>query len=468
MLASSHLDGQNCAAAPTPPGPPARPATSGRDPTQDADWRRLLTHLPSDWAATAQATHALQRRRAIRSVEDLLRLVLVYALWDWSLNLVGAWATTLGLAHLSDVAVLKRLRGCLPWLQTLLPAVLHLAPSMGPGGALRLRIVDASVLTQPGSRGTDYRLHLSWDLGQARIAGAEVTDAKGGETLVRYPVQPGEITLADRGYAHPRGLGKLLGDGGQAVVRIHFQNLPLWAENDQPLAVVAWLRTLDPTEPAERAAWVRTPSGAFRLRLLARPLSAQAAEAARRRLRQQARKRGRTPDKTSLDAAGYLTVVSNLDPTIWSAEQVLQLYRCRWQVELSFKRLKGLLDLDALRARTSTLAQVYLLGKLLGAALIERTRPTQTQPVDQWLAATDRPISLWRWFAWWVVAVRTAVRGPLTLTQLEAALPQLGRYFCDRPRPRRQQAAWARLLAHTGPPGPENIHSTFPSVLACA
>ena len=56
------------------------------------------------WASW-RATGALQRRRKVQTSAALMRLVLAYSLWDWSLRKVGTWATVLRLAELSDVAV---------------------------------------------------------------------------------------------------------------------------------------------------------------------------------------------------------------------------------------------------------------------------------------------------------------------------------------------------------------------------
>ena len=47
-----------------------------------------------------------------------------------------------------------------------------------------------------------------------------------------------------------------------------------------------------------------------------------------------------------------------------SAQTIMGLYRCRWQVEIAIKRWKSVLDVDALRAKaTSPLAEVWLHGK---------------------------------------------------------------------------------------------------------
>lgn len=53
-----------------------------------------------------------------------------------------------------------------------------------------------------------------------------------------------------------------------------------------------------------------------------------------------------------------------------SDEDIADLYRMRWQIEISFKRLKSLLSLNALRAKDPALARSYLRGKLNAAVLI--------------------------------------------------------------------------------------------------
>ncbi|WP_205940862.1 transposase, partial [Escherichia coli] len=51
----------------------------------------------------------------------------------------------------------------------------------------------------------------------------------------------------------------------------------------------------------------------------------------------------------------------------YSAEQVADCYRLRWQIELAFKRLKSLLHLDALRAKEPA----WIFANLLAAFLID-------------------------------------------------------------------------------------------------
>ena len=54
-----------------------------------------------------------------------------------------------------------------------------------------------------------------------------------------------------------------------------------------------------------------------------------------------------------------------------ASQTLLELYRCRWQVELGFKRLKSLLQLGHLKKTDPQGAKAWLQGKLLIASLIE-------------------------------------------------------------------------------------------------
>ena len=95
-------------------------------PILQQKWESLLGMLPLgfDLEKTLRQSGALLRRRAIQSAETLLRLVLVYSLCGLSLRATAAWAQAQGLANLSDVALLKRLRQAAPWMGQMLAAKL--------------------------------------------------------------------------------------------------------------------------------------------------------------------------------------------------------------------------------------------------------------------------------------------------------------------------------------------------------
>lgn len=413
----------------------------------DEDWARVLELMPMDLEDTARDTKALVRRRGVRSPSDLLRLVLAYVLCDWPLVLVAAWACLQGVANLSDVAVMNRLRAAKRWIGVLVAAWVSRSRLELAGRPVRLRLMDATTASAPGSKGGDWRLHVGFDLGEMCMDGVEVTDKHGGETLVRHPVQEGDIVVADRGYCHRPGIGKTLSEGGELVVRVNWQTLPVKDEAGRAVDLFEWLRQVPEGRPDEREVVAETPYGDYHLRLIARRLPQEAVDRARYRLRHQASKKQRNMDQRSLEAAGFIILVTSLPRDRWSAGQVLALYRLRWQVELLFKRLKGVLCLDHLRAKDPDLAQVYLLGKILAAMIVDRLSHSGPLESIEWFCSVERPASPWRWLMWWTHALRGAICGAMSMASLLAGLPELRRYFCNSPRRRRQHSALARCLA---------------------
>jgi hypothetical protein len=416
--------------------------------SEAASWQELAGRLPQDLAASAQASGALLRRREIRSASDLLRMAFAYAVCDWPLRLVGAWLATLGLAQMSDVAILKRLKQCQYWLGLLVVQCLQQRSAwLAESQRVRLRIVDATQVADAGQH--NWYVHACFDLGAGCLAGVEVTDAHSGESLVRFPGQPDEIYLADRGYAHAKGLGGHLASGTLLVVRCHWQNLALQQEDGSALDVLRWLRSSEASsfsQPIERTVWLATPAGRFRLRLIAAALPPEALERARQRVREKARKMGRTPGQDNLFACGFILVLTNLPADSWSAPQVLALYRLRWQVELLFKRYKSIFQLTNLRARDPQLVQTYLLAKLLAALLADQMLLTTQELVPEWFSSLERPVSLWRLSHWVWAQLSRWVQGPITWTHILAVGPRLRRYLCDSPRRRPQQLASARTF----------------------
>lgn len=424
-----------------------------RSVTDLENWDDLVQSLPDslDLEATARSTGALIRRREIRSASDLLRLVVGYAVCDWSLRLLAMHYLLWGLGFLSHVALRKRLQHCGRWLRLLIGAVLQARLLRVAGGrGLQLEIQDASVICQPGSQGTDWRVHALLDIGQTQIADITLTDKHGGESLRYFPAQPNAIRLVDAGYAHASGIGPFLQAKGQLVVRINWQNLPLQDEQEARFDLIGWLRALEqvPMGPQEQIVWLSTPQGRFRLRLLACPLPPEKAEEARRRARQAAKKKKHQVDARTLLAAGFVLLITNLPASDWPVAEVLGLYRVRWQVELLFKRLKSLLHWDHLRAQDPALAEVYLLGKILGALLLENLQGQLFRSALMEWEDLARPISPWKCMAFFQQVLQQLIRGNLTVETICQTLPRLRRYMADEPRRRCSQLASAQHLLH--------------------
>jgi len=410
-------------------------------------WEKVEEKLGIDLEKTAREAKAIQRMREICRAGDLLRIVLCYALSDWSFRTLGVWAFSRGIGHLSDVAIMNRVRKSQVWLGNLIEIVLEkrctILKSL-PG--VRLRIMDATCISGPGSHTTDWRVHLCFDLGNQCLDGIELTDRHGGENLIRFAPDENEIRLADGGYSFASGMGPGLAQGAGLVVRINWRNVPVYQPDGQRFKIIPWLQSIQ--GPDECIIDYQTPQGCFPLRLIASPLPPQKAEEARRRarLKNQRKQLRHHPTDETLYACGFVILLTNLSTQTWPLEQVLTLYRFRWQIELLIKRLKGLIHLDHLRAKNPQLAQSYLLAKLLAALILDELNDRVQGSLPDWFLSLDRPVSLHRLTHFHQEILCQLVYGSWPIRYLHQQFSLLQRYFCDTPRKRKQQLAWARIM----------------------
>ncbi len=323
---------------------------------------------------TARQFKAFIRARGIKSPAELLRLALVYASGN-SVRGSSAWAHAGAIAELSGPALHRRLGNASDWLAFIARRLLEeTRPQIGGRWAgWRLRVIDASAICQPGADRTTWRLHVSYDL-SGGVDDFELTDDKGAERLTRFTWQPGDIGLADRGYARPGDFAPVLDNGGHLVVRTGWTSLRLLTPNGEPFDLFAALARLKGDAASHRVLIdTHDPARPFLpLRLIVGRLPPDKAEIARKKVLARAIKASKKVDPRSLEAAGCVMLLTSL-PDEHSAEAILQLYRLRWQIELLFKRFKSLLGLGDLPAKKRNVARTWIFGKLILALLVERT-----------------------------------------------------------------------------------------------
>jgi hypothetical protein len=342
------------------------------------EWPYLLGCLPAscDLEESARRFGAISRRREVGSASTLLRLALAYGFCDMSLRQTAAWAQAAEVANISDVALLRRLCKAAPWLGYLVATKLADStppPSLLPAGH-KLRLVDATTVSKPGSTGTDFRLHLGYDLSRQTFDHFELTDRHGGESLTRFAFATGEIVIADRGYSHRRGLYAVIKAGADFILRHNWQNMPLTGPAGEPFDLLAELMDLPDAEARAFAVQVaasrRDGLPAYPAQLVAVRKSEAAAAQTRQQMLSQRSRRQQGLDPRALQMASYLCVLTSMSAAELEATTALELYRFRWQIELAFKRLKSLLQLGKLPAKDEQLARATIFAKLLAALIL--------------------------------------------------------------------------------------------------
>lgn len=334
--------------------------------------------LPADCLEMAHEFKAFARARKIRSPLQLLQLVMLYCGLDLSLrSCAGEIAQLQG--YLSDTAVKKRLSACVPWVKAMLAGVFELE-SIVDNGSLRFIVIDGSTVQEPGATATSYRLHIAIDLINLTLQQVELTSDKQGENLGHYTLNSGDVVLIDRGYNEPKSLVPFLDQGGEVVLRYNAHSMNLYQELDgddaeKQMVKIDWQSQLMglPMQPTMVPAYLCHDNKRIQVFVHLAPLPEPKAREARRNARQKAKKKGRSLNRLSRLLCGWTLILTSVPAQVLDTRTVAALYRARWQVELVIKRLKSVLKIDELRARKgSQLAELYLHGKLLYAAVIEK------------------------------------------------------------------------------------------------
>jgi DDE family transposase len=341
------------------------------------DWAWAVERLggASVISALARETRAFVRSRGVGSAIDLLRLTLSYCLGPVGLRGTVAWAEAMGVASISDVALLGRLRNTAQWLSRLVAGIVARGCPEAAKGRL-IRILDGSSVPKAGraARRTNglWRIHASFELPSERFDFLELTDETGGERLDRVPVVRGELRMADAAFLQVDQIGEVMEQGADVLVRGSWRHARWLDASGAPIDLLAELRKVESTGRLDRTLWLGRSKGApLEMRVVALRKPPAAIAEARRKVKLAARKQGRQASAQTLYASEWVILVTSLTQQACPTDEVFQLYRMRWRIELAFKRLKSLIGLRSPPVKDPALARSWILAHLLMILLVE-------------------------------------------------------------------------------------------------
>jgi hypothetical protein len=314
--------------------------------------------------------------RGFHSAEELLRTLLLHIARGYSLRETTVQAAAARLSQVSDVALMKRLRSSELWLRTLCLRLLEengMAVPNPPAGH-RVRIVDGTIVREPGKTGSQWRILYAIQLPELLCDFFQLTPTEGegnGESLSRVPVSPKDLLLGDAIYSSVTSIESVVRRGADVLVRINSQNFVAQNERGNRFNLLHWVREIkEAGQISERAVSVPGEAGPMSGRVCAVRKSEAAIREAHRRLHRKESKKQVQIKAETWEYAKYVMVFTTWDDA--STAEVLEWYRVRWQVELAFKRLKSLAQLGHLPKHDERSSRAWLYGKLFVALLTQK------------------------------------------------------------------------------------------------
>jgi hypothetical protein len=349
---------------------------------QNESWNVLKTMFPLNWRELAKETGSLVRKpRNFKDEEEIMRALLLHIANGYSLRETVTRAKLSGLSDVSDVALLKRLRCSEAWFKSLCMLLLKergLNIDKATHDEIQMRIVDGTIVKEPGKTGSEWRVHYAIRLPDLQCDYFKLTATKGsltGESFKQFPIKKGDCIIGDRGYSSAQGIAHIMNQGGYSLVRVNTGTLAFYAvQEEKPFDLLAGL--VDVREEGLMKEWLlRLKAGDnawIEGRLCVVRKSQVAIDVALKKLKRDASKRQLIRRPATFEFAKYIILFTTLPSTQFSTSDVLEWYRFRWQVELVFKRLKSLTAFGHLPKYDDVSTRAWLYGKLFVGLLTEK------------------------------------------------------------------------------------------------
>jgi hypothetical protein len=286
------------------------------------------------------------------------------------------------------------------------------------------------------------KLQVVWDLCTGKLVRLLIEPGRRSDTTSAAiePVPPaGSLSLWDLGYFNLKRLAAWAAHGAYWIAR--------WQPGTAILDPDG--RPWDLRERLRRHHWDGPLDLAVRLgaaqRLPGRLIALRAPQevAARRRQRayQKAQKNGLTPTAEHLEWCDWTLFVTNCPADLLTWQEVVVLYRGRWQIELLFKLWKSHNRLAARGAGRGAVWQMAEFWAKLIGVIVQHWLLLTTTWMDHRRSLMRAAAVLRDWFTLLVDALTDRQRLIDTLTRVQAAIAAVARVNSRRKRP-----SWFQLL----------------------
>jgi len=344
----------------------------------DDDWQILVSVFPRNWQELGTQMQATNYMRGFSSAEVLLRTILLHIGRGYSLKETASRARVAKLAEVSSVALFKRLKKSEEWLRGLCLALLEESGvEIGRWNTVRrFRVVDGSIVKEPGKTGSQWRFLFSLRLPDLECDQFDLTPTKGkgsGEHLSRLRIESGDHILGDRAYAGTEGVVHVLKHGGEVLVRSNGVTLPTYDQEGRPINLLNRLSKI--TEAGVIKEWsvsIRYEGKDYPGRFCVLRKSEPQIQRALKKLKRESSKDSSEVKAQTLQYAKFVMVFTTFSPKQFSSQDIMECYRLRWQIELAIKRLKSIVELGHIPKGDDKSCRAWLYGKLFLGLLTEK------------------------------------------------------------------------------------------------
>jgi len=352
--------------------------------SEETSIARLIKELPENYEKECENKGAVSRWRGIKNASNLMFLILTHLMNGTSLLEITVVAKMLNIGDFSDVSFMKRLAKCKDWFiwisQQLLGRVV--ADYQKPVWLREYTVVaaDASDVVEKGRAKRTFRLHYLLNIFNMSCEDFKITNQKTGEKLNNFTVKEKMLVVADRIYSTVNGMEHCLKNGADFILRMRKNSFKTVDKHGEIVDLLGKFEVLKDGEIADIKAFAKNQAGeVIPVRICAKRKTEEQIQKSWKKMKNVASSHNFEHSDEAKLLNKYIVVVTSLDDE-FSAEQIMETYRLKWQIEICFKRFKSILDFGELPKKTDNSTMAWLCGKLMVALLLESVMANSFSP----------------------------------------------------------------------------------------
>jgi len=362
--------------------------------------------LPNNLEEIAKATGAIVRKRGVKDIKGFIAILFIFAVTTLSLRQISLSAKALGVSTMTDTAWRKRIGKATKFLTVVLGHVLPKSKQEKPVEGRTIKLIDATRILQEGKEHKEHRVHMSYNLTSGCMDEIKITDVHTAESFKHYTIQAGDIYMGDACYGKAKEYRRIICSKADCILRVAPSQVRLIDKKGKKINMV---NKLDKKKQIiDFTCYMEDKEGLVPVRIVASQLPEDKQIEAIKKKKMKASKSQRKIKTETIEYARWVIVSTSLSREEYAAENILTIYRSRWQIELLFKRIKQHFKISKIRLATDKYVQALILLWLIIWAIAERqTIAAERLIISKHLNA--HRLSLWNLSSYFFKRIKTII-----------------------------------------------------------
>ena len=333
---------------------------------------KIIKEIDLTTLQKAKELGAIQRERKITEPLNLIWALLIYANEKISIRILSVIATILGIGSISDRAWSKKMLNTKEWLKYIVCKMSSKLNVRDITLKRVIKIVDCSRIAQTGKERNEVRVHTSFNLNEGLIDEVHLTDKHVAESFEHYEIEQGNIIIGDRAYGKSKVIEYTASRQADILARMSPSQIKLYDKEGKKINMYNILKS-SKEKKFEHKYYVIENKKKIAVRVICSAIPEDKMESVNKRIKTEMKKHQTKNSKPETkEYAKWIILVTTLDSKEYSIEEVIRLYKLRWQIELLFKRMKQHLEAHKIPKGSYQYAEILVYLWIITWLIVEK------------------------------------------------------------------------------------------------